>query len=97
MAKADGVPTVSKQQCIVAVTGGTGSCGIRWYFRFRLSLRDIEDLLFERGVIVSYKTARRWCGKFGAGFSHRVKITRRKRGTTSHLDGLFATLHGAKS
>src|SRR4051812_805238 len=82
MAKADGVPTGRKRQGVVAGTGGTGGCAVRWYFRFRLSLRDIEDLLFERGVIVSYETARLRCGKFGAGFSHRVKVTRRKRGTT---------------
>jgi transposase-like protein len=30
---------------------------VRWYFRFQLSLRDIEELLFERGVIVSYETS----------------------------------------
>jgi putative transposase len=30
------------------------SCAVRWYLRFQLSLRDIEELLFERGVIVSY-------------------------------------------
>jgi putative transposase len=33
------------------------SCAVRWYFRFQLSLRDIEELLFERGVIVSYETS----------------------------------------
>jgi putative transposase len=43
------------------------SCAVRWYFRFQLSLRDIEELLFERGVVVSYETIRRWCDKFGAG------------------------------
>jgi putative transposase len=32
---------------------------VRWHFRFRLSLRDIEELLFERGVVVSYETTRR--------------------------------------
>jgi hypothetical protein len=36
---------------------------VRWYFRFQLSLRDIEELLFERGVTVSYETVRRWCDK----------------------------------
>jgi len=41
------------------------SCTARWYFRFQLSLRDIAELLFERGVIVSYKTIRRWADKFG--------------------------------
>jgi len=45
----------------------------RWYFRFQLSLRDIEEPLFERGVIVSYETIRRWRDKFRAGFAHRVK------------------------
>jgi hypothetical protein len=35
-------------------------CAVHWYFRFQLSLRDIEKLLFERGVVVSYET-------FGAG------------------------------
>ncbi len=38
------------------------SCAVRWYYRFNLSLRDIEELLFERGVVVSYETIRRWCG-----------------------------------
>src|SRR5271154_5918861 len=63
------------------------SCTVRWYFRFQLSLRDIEELLFERGVIVSYETIRRWCDKFGAGFAHRVKAARRKPGkiVTHHL------------
>jgi putative transposase len=33
---------------------GVISCAVRWYFRFQLSLRDIEELLFERGVTVTY-------------------------------------------
>jgi putative transposase len=70
------------------------SHAVRWYFRFQLSLRDIEELLFERGVIVSYETIRRWCDKFGAGFAHRVKAVRRKPGTTWHLDEVFVTLRG---
>src|SRR5476651_2178846 len=70
------------------------SCAVRWYFRFHLSLRDIEELLFERGVIVSYETVRRWCDKFGAGFAHRVKAARRRPGTTWHLDEVFVTLRG---
>jgi putative transposase len=70
------------------------SCAVRWYFRFQLSLRDIEELLFERGVIVSYETVRRWCDKFGACFARRVKAARRKPGTTWHLDEVFVTLRG---
>ncbi|MGF6507919.1 transposase-like protein [Paraburkholderia sp. 32] len=70
------------------------SCAVRWYFRFQLSLRDIEELLFERGVVVSYETIRRWCDKFGADFASRVKAARRKPGTTWHLDEVFVTLRG---
>jgi putative transposase len=67
---------------------------LRWYFRFQLSLRDIEELLFERGVIVTYETIRCWCDKFGAGLDHRVKATRPKPGSTWHLDEMFVTLRG---
>ena len=64
------------------------------FFRFQLSLRDIEELLFKRGAIVSYETVRRWCDKFGAGFAHRAKAARRRPGTTWHLDEVFVTLRG---
>jgi putative transposase len=70
------------------------SCAVRWYFRFNLSLRDIEELLFERGVVVTYETIRRWCDKFGAGFARRVKTARRQRGSTWHLDEMLGTLRG---
>lgn len=56
------------------------SSAVRWYLRFNLSLRDIEELLFERGVVVTYGTIRCWCDKFGAHFAHRVKAERRKPG-----------------
>jgi putative transposase len=65
-----------------------------WYSRFQLSLRDIQELPFERGVIVSYETIRRWCDTFSAAFAHRVKAARRKPGTTWHLDKVFVTLRG---
>jgi len=70
------------------------SCAVRWYFRFQLSLRDIEELLFERGVIVTYETIRCWCDKFGKGFARRVKAARPKPGSTWHLDEMFVTLRG---
>ena len=38
------------------------------YHVFSLSLRDVELLLAERGIVVSYETVRRWCKKFGAEF-----------------------------
>src|SRR5260370_8256679 len=67
---------------------------VRWYFRFQLSLRDIEELLFERGVIVTYETIRCWCDKFGAGLARRGKAARRKPGSTWHLDEMCVTLRG---
>ncbi|KVV31685.1 transposase [Burkholderia cepacia] len=67
---------------------------VRWYFRFQLSLRDIEELLFERGVTVSHETIRRWCDKFGAGFAHRIKAARRRPGSTWHLDEMVVSLRG---
>ncbi len=69
------------------------SLAVRWYFRFSLSLRDIEELLLERGVIVSYESIRRWCDKFGARFAAHVKITGRIA-ETWHLDEMFVRLRG---
>jgi hypothetical protein len=60
-----------------------------------LSLRDIEELLFKRGVTVTYETIRCWCDKFGKGFAHRVKAARRNPGSTWHLDEMFVTLRKA--
>ncbi|NYH20978.1 hypothetical protein GGD40_000457 [Paraburkholderia bryophila] len=70
------------------------SHAVRWYFRFQLSLRDIEKLLFERGVTVSHESIRRWTDKFGARFAHRIKGARRTPGSTWHLDEMFVTLRG---
>jgi putative transposase len=70
------------------------SHAVRWYFRFQLSLRDIEELLFERGVVVSHESIRRWTDKFGAGLAHRVRTARRKPGSRLHLDKTFVTLRG---
>lgn len=66
---------------------------MRWYC-FQLSLRDIEELPFDRGVIVTYETIRCWCDKFGKGFAIQGKAVRRKPGSTWHLDEMFITLRG---
>src|SRR6202051_763515 len=76
------------------VPAGVIRCAVGWHFRCQLSLRDIEELLFERGVIVTYETIRCWCDKFGAGFALRMKAARRKPGSTCHLDEMFVTLRG---
>lgn len=43
------------------------------YYRFSLSLRDVEDLLAERSVSVSYETIRVWVGKLGLGIAKRIR------------------------
>jgi putative transposase len=70
------------------------SCAVRWYFRFSLSLRDVEALLLERGVVVTYETIRCWCDKFGAEFARCAKAARPRAGSIWHLDEMFVTLRG---
>jgi putative transposase len=70
------------------------SRAVRWDLRFQLSLRDIEELLFKRGVIVTYETIRCWCDKFGKDFAYRAKAARHKPGSIWHLDEMFVTLRG---
>jgi putative transposase len=66
------------------------------YHRFCLSFRDVEDLLAERGVTVSYETIRHWCRKFGTGYARRLKRREGRLGDTWHLDELFVTIQGRR-
>jgi transposase-like protein len=66
------------------------------YFRFPMSFRDVEDLLYKRGVIISYETIRSWVGKFGHQYA---KVIRRDRPAPSdkwHLDEVVITIRGKK-
>ena len=56
------------------------------YFRFALSYRDVEELLAERGVIVTYETVRQWCRKFGQAFANELRRRRPQPGDKWHLD-----------
>ena len=66
------------------------------YHRFCLSFRDVEDLLAERGIVVSYETIRQWCQKFGPEYARRLKRRQARLGDTWHLDELFVTIHGQR-
>ena len=46
---------------------------VRLYFRFPLSLRLVEEMLLERGILVSYETVRRWSLKFGPAYARRLR------------------------
>jgi len=64
------------------------------YFRFTLSLRDVEDLLAERGIQVSYETIRRWVNHFGPLLAAALRKRRPKPDTTWHLDEVFLKIDG---
>jgi putative transposase len=64
------------------------------YFRFSLSYRDVEELLAERGVVVTYETTRQWCLKFGQQYANELRRRRPKPGDTWHLDEVFIRING---
>jgi putative transposase len=66
------------------------------YHRFCLSFRDVEDLMAERGITVSYETIRHWCRKFGTEYARTLKRRERRLGDTWHLDELFVTIQGQR-
>jgi transposase-like protein len=62
------------------------------YCRFTLSHRDVEDLLSERGIDVSYETVRRWVLKFGALYAGRLRRLRPRPHSRWHLDEVFVLI-----
>jgi putative transposase len=66
------------------------------YFRFCLSYRDVEELLFVRGVIVSYEAVRKWCRKFGQEYANQLRLRRPRPGNKWHLDEVFLTINGQR-
>jgi transposase-like protein len=63
---------------------------------FSLSLRDVELLLVERGIAVSYETIRRWCRKFGESFANSLRRRRPRPGDKWHLDEVFIRIQGVQ-
>ena len=66
------------------------------YHRFNLSHRDIEDLLAERGIEVSYESVRLRCNRFGPLFSERLKRRHPGFGDTFFIDEVFVTIAGQR-
>ena len=66
------------------------------YHRFKLSHRDIEDLLAERGIETSYESVRLWCNKFGPLFSKRLRRQHPGFGDTFFIDEVFVTIAGQR-
>jgi putative transposase len=66
------------------------------YHRFALSLRDVEDLLAERGITVSYETIRVWCRRFGPQIAAAIRRDRPAAADKWHLDEVVITIAGEK-
>ncbi|MEJ2605015.1 MAG: IS6 family transposase [Gammaproteobacteria bacterium] len=64
------------------------------YHRFALSLRDVEDLLAERGITVSHETIRDWVGRFGHQFAARIRRDRPGPADKWHLDEVVVRING---
>jgi putative transposase len=66
------------------------------YVRFTLSYRDVEDLLAERGLDVSYETVRRWVLKFGPLFARELRRRRPRPTSKWHLDEMAVMIAGTQ-
>ncbi len=66
------------------------------YLRFTLSYRDVEDLLAERGLDVSYETIRRWVLKFGALYARNLRRGRPRPSSQWHLDEMVVAIGGRR-
>jgi putative transposase len=64
------------------------------YHVFSLSLRDVELLLAERGIVVSYETVRRRRKNFGESFANRLRCRRPRPGDKWHMDEVFIRIQG---
>jgi putative transposase len=67
---------------------------VRLYFRFPFSYRGVEELMFERGVVVSYETIRRWCLRFGPAIAAELRRRRLQPKGKWHLDEMRITMNG---
>jgi transposase-like protein len=66
------------------------------YYRFTMSLRDVEDLLAERGIEVSYETVRCWANKFGPVIAANIRRLRGRPDCVWHLDEMVVRINGKR-
>ncbi len=64
------------------------------YFRFSLSYRDVEELLAERGIIVTYETIRQWSRTFAQTYANHLRRRRARPGDKWFLDEVFLKING---
>ena len=66
------------------------------YYRFTMSLRDVEDLLAERRIDVSYETVRCWANKFGPAIAANIRKARGCADSVWHLDEMVVRINGKR-
>src|SRR5438128_3349435 len=64
------------------------------YFRFCLSYRDVEEMMAERGVVVTYETIRDWSHQFGGTYAKRLRSRTPRPGDRWHLDEVYLSING---
>jgi putative transposase len=62
------------------------------YFRFCLSYRDVEELMAQRGISLTYESVRYWCRKFGQAYANQLHRRRSRPGDKWHLDEVFLSI-----
>ena len=67
---------------------------VRWYCRFSLSLRDLEELMAERGLAVDHTTIWRWVQRYGPEIYRRLRGKLRSKSSTWHIDETFVRIAG---
>jgi putative transposase len=72
------------------------SQGVWLYDRFCLSYRDVEELLFARGVMVTYEAIRQWGQKFGQASANQRRRRHPRRGDKRHLEAVFLPIRGER-
>src|SRR6185312_16684886 len=72
------------------------SHGVWLYYRFPLSFREVQEMMPQRGIVVSHETIRQWCVKFGQTYANGLRRRRPRPGDTWHLDEVFLTINGQR-
>jgi putative transposase len=72
------------------------SHGVWLYYRFPLSFREVQEMMLQRGIVVSAETIRHGCVTFGPTYAHGLRRRRPRPGDTWHLDEVFLTINGQR-
>jgi transposase, IS6 family len=79
---------------LVPVPGGVITVAVRWYLRYGLSYRDLEELLAERGTEVDHVTVYRWVQRFTPLFAHAARRDGTRPGDRWFVDETYVKVAG---